>query len=134
MIAAVADKARALAHYGAIAAQAQAIVALTGRPIRCGRCDCGATDCPDCGPAQGYEVVKRWSPRRGWHWVNPDEDEDDENEDEGDDSAQLACTVSYVTADGRRGCLDVLAHSTVDALLTALEAIPGARRISARPA
>lgn len=47
-------------------------------------CDCGATDCPECGPAQGYRVV------RGRHgWYNPeDEDEDldiDESEDIGNE-------------------------------------------------
>lgn len=123
------DKARAVAHYGAMAAQAQAIEALTGRPLRAGRCDCGATDCPDCGRAQGYEVVRRWSPQRGWHWVNPDEDDVED-----DDSAQMACIVTYTTADGRRGRLDVLAHTTIDALVAALEAIPGARRIASRVA
>ena len=49
-----------------------------------GPCMCGATDCPSCGPAQGYEVRKVWDYKRGgWKFVNPDsEDEDDEDEDE----------------------------------------------------
>ena len=25
---------------------------------------CGATDCPSCGPAQGYEVVQVYDPKR----------------------------------------------------------------------
>ena len=45
----------------------------------CGPCMCGATDCPSCGPAQGYAVVKIWDQKQGrWVWVNPDEDEDDD--------------------------------------------------------
>lgn len=36
-----------------------------------GRCMCGATDCPSCGPAQGYEVVRAWVNGR-WTWVNPE--------------------------------------------------------------
>ena len=39
-------------------------------------CYCGATDCPSCGPAQGYQV-HRIRNNRGYVWVNP------ENEDEG---------------------------------------------------
>ena len=35
-------------------------------------CMCGATDCPSCGPAQGYEVV-----RVNGRWVNPEDIEDD---------------------------------------------------------
>lgn len=31
------------------------------------RCMCGATDCPSCGRAQGYEVVKI-----NGKWVNPE--------------------------------------------------------------
>lgn len=36
------------------------------------RCMCGATDCPSCGPAQGYEVVRQKT-ARGWRWVNPED-------------------------------------------------------------
>jgi ssDNA-binding Zn-finger/Zn-ribbon topoisomerase 1 len=32
-----------------------------------GYCMCGATDCPSCGTAQGYEVVKI-----NGMWVNPE--------------------------------------------------------------
>lgn len=43
-----------------------------------GPCMCGACDCPSCGPAQGYEVVRVWNSKLGRYvWVNP-EDEDDE--------------------------------------------------------
>jgi hypothetical protein len=49
---------------------------------------CGAIDCPSCGPAQGYLVVKRWNGRR-YEFVNPDEDEEIEedipDEDERDE-------------------------------------------------
>lgn len=41
-------------------------------------CMCGATDCPSCGVAQGYDVVFDVLTRR---WVNPEDipsDEDDE--------------------------------------------------------
>ena len=31
---------------------------------RYGPCMCGATDCPSCGPAQGYEVVQVYDPKR----------------------------------------------------------------------
>lgn len=44
------------------------------------RCLCGATDCPSCGPAQGYTVIRRPNGRGGWSWVNPEEGEED-NED-----------------------------------------------------
>lgn len=41
-----------------------------------GPCLCGATDCPSCGPAQGYEVVKRWNSKlRAFEFVNPEEGE-----------------------------------------------------------
>jgi hypothetical protein len=43
---------------------------------------CGATDCPSCGPAQGYEVVRRYDWRlRRYVYVNPDPDDDDDEED-----------------------------------------------------
>ena len=43
-------------------------------------CMCGATDCPSCGPAQGYEVVRVARPGGGWMWVNPEDDEADDHE------------------------------------------------------
>lgn len=47
-------------------------------------CMCGACDCPSCGPAQGYEVVRVWAGGR-WVYRNPEpEDEPVEDEDEGD--------------------------------------------------
>jgi len=48
-------------------------------------CYCGATDCPSCGPAQGYQVTRIYDPiSRGYIWVNPeDELPEDEKEDEG---------------------------------------------------
>lgn len=48
-----------------------------------GPCMCGATDCPNCGPAQGYEVIRRWNPlTQRYTWTNPDEDVDPDNPDE----------------------------------------------------
>ena len=47
-------------------------------------CMCGATDCPSCGPAQGYEVVRRYVNGRVV-FVNPEEEEDGEDEDEQDE-------------------------------------------------
>jgi len=42
---------------------------------------CGATDCPSCGPAQGYEVRRVWDARRGGYvFINPDPDDDEEPE------------------------------------------------------
>ena len=48
-------------------------------------CYCGATDCPSCGPAQGYRVM--YSPTRGYFNDETEEDEyvdleDEEEEDE----------------------------------------------------
>ena len=40
-------------------------------------CMCGATDCPSCGPAQGYRVERRWVNGR-MRWVNVDDEDDDE--------------------------------------------------------
>lgn len=35
-------------------------------------CMCGATDCPSCGPAQGYSVVRVYDPRaRRYRTMNP---------------------------------------------------------------
>jgi hypothetical protein len=42
---------------------------------------CGALDCPSCGRAQGYLVVKRWNGRR-YEWTNPDEGEEEEDLEE----------------------------------------------------
>jgi hypothetical protein len=54
---------------------------------------CGATDCPSCGPAQGYEVVRVWANGR-WKWVNPEEDEDELASDEdADEDALSECTL-----------------------------------------
>lgn len=47
-------------------------------------CDCGALDCPSCGPAQGYEVVKVWVNGR-WVWRNPPDDDIGYVEDDGFD-------------------------------------------------
>lgn len=42
-----------------------------------GPCMCGATDCPDCGIAQGYEVVRVWDSKLGRYvWVNPEDDDE----------------------------------------------------------
>lgn len=51
-----------------------------------GPCMCGATDCPSCGPAQGYEVTRVWSHSRGRYiWTNPDPDDDDQVEELGEE-------------------------------------------------
>jgi hypothetical protein len=50
-------------------------------------CMCGALDCPSCGPARGYEVVRRWNGRLGrFEYVNPEDDDapDDERDDDDD--------------------------------------------------
>lgn len=47
-----------------------------------GPCMCGATDCPSCGPAQGYEIRKVWT-RAGWRWINPEDDDGDDGDDDG---------------------------------------------------
>ncbi len=44
---------------------------------RFGPCLCGATDCPSCGPAQGYEVVRVWRNGR-YTYVNPDPEPDED--------------------------------------------------------
>lgn len=45
-------------------------------------CMCGAIDCPSCGPAQGYDVVRVYDPMlRRYVYRNP---EDVEGCDEGD--------------------------------------------------
>ena len=48
--------------------------------MRYERCYCGATDCPECGPAQGYRVV-----RTAYGWRNPEPDEVLEPVEEYDD-------------------------------------------------
>lgn len=40
-------------------------------------CYCGATDCPSCGPAQGY-TVHRIRNKRGYVYVNPEDEDDDD--------------------------------------------------------
>jgi hypothetical protein len=47
---------------------------------------CGATDCPSCGPAQGYFVERGWRGGR-LTWLNPDDDEEDRSEPPEDDEA-----------------------------------------------
>lgn len=42
-------------------------------------CMCGATDCPSCGPAQGYTVTRVWRGGR-WRHVNPEDGEEPEEE------------------------------------------------------
>ena len=44
-------------------------------PQKYGPCMCGGTDCPSCGPAQGYTVVRVWKNGR-YTYVNPEDDED----------------------------------------------------------
>jgi len=57
---------------------------------------CGATDCPSCGPAQGYAVVRRWNAKLNrWVWENPEDEEDGEGDapdstQEDDDGAAQA--------------------------------------------
>lgn len=42
-------------------------------------CLCGALDCPDCGPAQGVQLVRRYCPtRRRMVWVDAAEVDPDE--------------------------------------------------------
>lgn len=52
-------------------------------------CMCGATDCPYCGTAQGYKVVRVYdTKRRGYIYINPEEEEDS-NEDIGDRGSRI---------------------------------------------
>ena len=44
---------------------------------------CGATDCPSCGPAQGYTVERRYRHGRVV-WVNPDEDDNEDRDEDFD--------------------------------------------------
>ena len=61
---------------------------------------CGATDCPSCGPAQGYTVVRRWV-RGRWVHVNPEDGDEEEVDDaperdyEPDESAADAAADRY---------------------------------------
>jgi hypothetical protein len=54
-----------------------------------GPCLCGATDCPSCGVAQGYRVVRQPRPGGGWHWVNPEGTDEEEDDYPIDDEAEL---------------------------------------------
>lgn len=50
---------------------------------RYGPCMCGATDCPSCGPAQGYEIIKVWRKSlKDWAWINPEDIEDGDKREE----------------------------------------------------
>lgn len=60
--------------------------------MRYGPCMCGATDCPSCGPAQGYEVVRVWNPKiNRFVTMNPEDaieqglmsEDDDGSQEEG---------------------------------------------------
>ena len=54
-------------------------------------CMCGACDCPSCGPAQGYEVVRVWDSRQGRYvHRNPEgEGDDDSDDDFGNDEQEV---------------------------------------------
>ena len=41
--------------------------------------------------------------------------------------------ASYITSEGTRGVVTVLAASSCDAVITLLDAMPGVRRLSVRP-
>jgi hypothetical protein len=46
---------------------------------------CGACDCPSCGPAQGYEVVRVYDSRlRRYVYRNPEDCTEQQLEDDGD--------------------------------------------------
>jgi hypothetical protein len=70
---------------------------------------CGATDCPSCGPAQGYNVERRWVNGQT-RWVNP-EDYDTEEIPELDSELELEpaefddfdCEVAANDAEDRDG-------------------------------
>ena len=49
---------------------------------------CGATDCPSCGPAQGYEVVRVWDSRLGRYVHRNPDGEDDDGSDDMDDEPE----------------------------------------------
>jgi hypothetical protein len=46
-------------------------------------CMCGATDCPSCGPDQGYLVA--YSPTRGYYNPEPEDDDEEIAEPEADE-------------------------------------------------
>ena len=49
------------------------------------QCMCGATDCPSCGPAQGYRVIRVWDAKaRRYRWINPDDDDEAPEADDDD--------------------------------------------------
>lgn len=41
-------------------------------------CMCGATDCPSCGPAQGYDIVRVRTRDGRLTWRNPEDLDDGE--------------------------------------------------------
>ncbi len=52
---------------------------------RIGPCMCGATDCPSCGPAQGYTVARRWDHKKARYvFCNPEDGEEEPEEVEPD--------------------------------------------------
>ena len=53
-------------------------------------CMCGATDCPACGPAQGYEVVRTWTPgaELAYAWINVWPSESGEKEDDDEEASE----------------------------------------------
>lgn len=53
-------------------------------------CMCGSTDCPSCGPAQGYEVIRTWTPGAElvYAWINVGPSESGEKEDEDEEAAE----------------------------------------------
>lgn len=52
----------------------------------CEPCMCGATDCPSCGPAQGYRV--EFLPGRGYYNPEPEDDDEIEEAVESDEDAE----------------------------------------------
>jgi len=50
-----------------------------------GPCMCGAIDCPDCGPAQGYEVRRAWTVHGREEDFDNAKDPEDEDERESND-------------------------------------------------
>ena len=45
-------------------------------------CMCGATDCPSCGPAQDYPLIRVYDHDIGGYiWINPEEKECDEDDE-----------------------------------------------------
>ena len=54
-------------------------------------CMCGATDCPSCGPAQGYRVVRVYNYKtREWEHVNSEEEDCDEEPADQNNTAEDA--------------------------------------------